>query len=92
MASEEPLFIALRTEWFRMFEAGTKNIEYRAYGKRWNEHTCFVGRAATLSHGYSGARIEKRVIGFTKLLRFQAPEAAKHIYPNAEFIAAIELG
>jgi hypothetical protein len=92
MAPEKPLFIPLRTQWFRMFETGTKNIEYRDYGKGWNERTCRIGRAARLSHGYSGARIEKHVVGFKKLSRFEAPEAATQIYPNAEFIAAIELG
>jgi|PersoiStandDraft_1058852.scaffolds.fasta_scaffold119832_2 hypothetical protein len=92
MAPEKPLFIPLRTQWFRMFEAGTKNVEYRAYGKGWNERTCRIGRAARLSHGYSGARIEKRIVGFKKLPRSEAPEAAMQIYPEAAFIAAIELG
>ena len=92
MAPEKPLFIPLRTQWFRMFEAGTKNVEYRAYGKGWNERTRRIGRAARLSHGYSGARIEKRIVGFKKLPRSEAPEAAMQIYPEAAFIAAIELG
>ena len=89
--SEKALFIPLRTQWFREFDAGTKDTEYRAYGPRWNERTCRVGRKATISHGYSGKRLERVVAAFTKLPRHQAPTVAQNIYPNAEFIAAIHL-
>jgi len=50
--SEKPLFIPLKTEFFRAFESGEKREELRAYGPRWNEKTCTIGRAVTLSHGY----------------------------------------
>jgi hypothetical protein len=86
---DKPLFIPLKTEWFRKFEDGSKNVEYRAYGPRWNERTCRRGRSATLSHGYSGARLSRTVIDFEKLPRSMAPESALIIYPKAEFIAAI---
>lgn len=89
--TEKPLFIPLRTQWFREFEAGTKDTEYRAYGPRWNEGTCRVGRDAVISHGYSGARLQRRVAGFAKMSRDQAPESARAIYPDAAFIAAIHL-
>lgn len=89
--TEKPLFIPLRTEWFRQFEAGTKDTEYRAYGPRWNERTCRVGRPATISHGYSGKRLSRSVTGFKVLDHAEAPEAARTIYPDAAFIAAIEL-
>lgn len=88
---EKPLFIPLRTEWFRKFEDGTKDTEYRAYGPRWNEKTCRVGRPATISHGYSGKRMSRRVTGFKALTWAEAPDAARAIYPDAAFIAAIEL-
>jgi hypothetical protein len=92
MTNEKPLFIPLRTEWFEQFERGEKDTEYRLYGKRWNERTCRIGRTATLSHGYGKARrMTKRVVGFRKLARSEAPEAAKQIFPDAAFIAAIEL-
>lgn len=87
----KPLFIPLKTAWFRQFEAGTKDIEYRAYGPRWNERTCRVGRKATVSHGYSGKRMGKVVAAFEKLPAADAPEAARQIYPWATFIAAIKL-
>jgi hypothetical protein len=92
MTGEKPLFIPLRTVWFEQFECGAKNTEYRQYGKMWNERTCRIGRAVTLSHGYGIARrITKQVVGFRKLLQSEAPEAARLIYPDAAFIAAIEL-
>jgi hypothetical protein len=92
MSDEKPLFIPLRTEWFRQFESGEKDTEYRAYGTRWNERTCRIGRAATLSHGYGKARrITKCVVGFRKMPQSDAPDAARQIYPDAAFIAAIEL-
>lgn len=91
MTDEKPLFIPLRTEWYRQFEAGTKDTEYRAYGPRWNERTCRIGRAATVSHGYSGKRLERKVAAFSILDWGQAPAAAKAIYPNTPLIAAIQL-
>lgn len=89
--TEKPLFIPLRTEWFEKFEAGEKDTEYRAYGPRWNERTCRVGREATLSHGYNGRRLKRRVAGFAKVPRMEATFAARQIFPEAEFIAAIHL-
>lgn len=89
--AEKALFIPLRTEWFRMFEDGKKDTEYRAYGPRWNERTCRVGRKATVSHGYSGKRMSRTVASFDKVPWALAPPEAKAIYPDVMFIAAIEL-
>ena len=50
--SKKPLFIPLKTEYYEAFIAGTKNIEYRRYGRGWNEKTCEVGREVVLSKGY----------------------------------------
>ncbi len=58
----KPLFIPLKTEFFEAFENGTKDTEYRMHGPRWNERTCAVGRAVTLSHGYGKKRRLKGVI------------------------------
>lgn len=88
----KPLFIPLRTEFYRAFEAGDKVFEYRAYGPRWNERTCFVGRPAVLSHGYGKRqRMKKMVHGFKVLASSDAPPAARSIYPNKRLIARIEL-
>lgn len=90
-SGERPLFIPLRTEHFRKFEDGSKTAEYRAYGPRWNERTCRVGRKATVSHGYSGKRL-KLVVADFKIIPFEkAPYAAKQIFPDAAWIAAIHL-
>lgn len=85
------LFIPLRTKWFCLHETGAKMTEYRAYGPRWNETTCKVGRMVTLSHGYSGRRLPRRVAGFDRMAFADAPTEAQLIYPNAKFIAAIHL-
>jgi hypothetical protein len=48
----KPLFVPLKTKYFNEFASGEKNEELRAYGHRWNERTCPIGRPVTLSHGY----------------------------------------
>ena len=50
--SKTALFIPLCTGPYEAFEARTKRHELRMYGKRWNEHTCTVGRDVVLSKGY----------------------------------------
>lgn len=50
--NETPLFVPLRKEFYEAFLLGTKQMELRRYGPRWNERTCVVGRAVTLSQGY----------------------------------------
>lgn len=48
----KPLFLPLNTQPYEAFERGDKHIEYRLYGKRWNEKTCIPGRDIILSKGY----------------------------------------
>ena len=65
--SEKPLFIPLKTKWYEQFKAGTKRDELRRYGPGWNERTCRVGRAVTLSHGYGKHdRMRGKISGFKK--------------------------
>lgn len=87
----KPLFIPLRTRWFRAFACGEKTIEYRVYGARWNERTCILDRPVILSHGYSGARLNATVIGMTIVERGIAPQEARDLFPCAERIAALHL-
>lgn len=87
---EKPLFIPLKTEWFRAFEAGEKSVEYRLEGTRWNADTCRIGRAVTLSHGYSGSRLQGVVAGF-EIVGPDAHPAIAQIYPGHERIAAISI-
>jgi len=62
----KPLFVPLKTEFFRAFQAGTKTVEFRPHGPRWNERTCAVGRPVVLSHGYGKhERLTGVVSGFT---------------------------
>ena len=64
----KPLFIALRNEFYLMFQGGTKHYEIRKYCKRWNEEKCKVGRLVTLSNGYQKkGRLNLRVIDFKKV-------------------------
>jgi hypothetical protein len=40
------------SRYYHAFERGEKTDELRLYGPRWNEKTCRIGRAVTLSKGY----------------------------------------
>ena len=91
-AEVKPLFVPLKTRWFREFQSGKKTAEWRAYGPRWNERTVTVGRRIVLAHGYSGAeRLIGAVTAFDKIPAVDAPAAAREIYPNAEFFARITI-
>jgi hypothetical protein len=85
-----PLFVPLKTAFFREFEAGSKRVEYRRYGPRWNERVCTPGRPVTLSHGYSGARISARIARFSVLEARAAPDG-QTTYGTDALLAAIEL-
>jgi len=61
----KPLFVPLYTRWFEAFANGSKTIEYRNYGPRWNERTCVPGRAVVLSKGYGKyARLNATIVRF----------------------------
>lgn len=61
----KPLFIPLKTEYFEAFKAGTKTVEYRRAGKRWNDQTCAIGRPVVLSKGYGRQhRLSGTIVGF----------------------------
>lgn len=49
---DKPLFIPLKTEYYEAFENGSKTIEYRPYGPRWNDKTLWWGRPVVISKGY----------------------------------------
>lgn len=62
-----PLFVPLKTEFYEAFARGEKREELRRYGPRWNERTCVVGRAVTLSKGYGTAnRLHGRIVYFKR--------------------------
>jgi hypothetical protein len=63
----KPLFIPLKAEFFNAFADGSKTVEYRPYGPRWNERTCPIGRPVVLSYGYGKhRRLTGRVVGFER--------------------------
>lgn len=68
--NEKNIFVPLKTEHYEKFEDGTKKHEYRAYGPRWNERTCVVGRGITLSKGYGKQnRLYRTIVSFEKVAR-----------------------
>ncbi len=83
-----PLFVPLKTEYFRAFASRAKTIEYRRYGPRWNEATCWLGRSVVLSHGYSGPRLDARIVGFSTIT---ACEADCSVYAPETLLAVIAL-
>ena len=58
------MFVPLKAKFFEAFVRGEKDTEYRLRGKRWNTETCRIGRAVTLSCGYSGERLHGTIVGF----------------------------
>jgi hypothetical protein len=65
--AEKPLFIPLKTEYYRAFQAGTKTTEFRRYGALWNERSCRIGRRVVLSRGYGKQdRRTGMVVGFDR--------------------------
>ncbi len=87
----KPLFIPLKTRWFREFAEGRKNVEYRVYGPRWHEGTCVIGRDAVISHGYSGDRLSAVVSGFRKIELGRAPVEAQKLFAGHTHLAEIAL-
>lgn len=89
---EKALFIPLKAEWYRKIESGEKDTEYRAYGPRWNEKHCRVGRPVTVSLGYGKQHRMMKVVSSFKVLDWaDAPPEARAIYPDAAYISAIGL-
>ena len=81
--TDKPLFIPLKTEYFEAFKAGVKQYELRKHGPRWNENTCRVGRAVTLSKGYGKHdRLFSEVTAFERKPVSELPDKDR-----ADFIA-----
>ncbi len=49
----KPLFVPLYNEPYWRFGRGSKTVEVRQLGARWNRRTVYTGRPAVLSRGYS---------------------------------------
>jgi hypothetical protein len=87
-----PLFIPLKTSFYNAFDNGTKTIEYRRYGPRWNERTCPVGRPVILSKGYGKAH---RLTGIITAFRPDATPTLipgfRECYPTGQVAACITI-
>jgi hypothetical protein len=62
MEKSAPLFVPLRAEHFRAFVAGSKTVEWRKFGPRYNDRTLWLKRPVVLSNGYSGERLFGRIV------------------------------
>jgi hypothetical protein len=91
LEQQRPLFIPLKGEWFDRFADGSKSVEWRAYGPRWNLERVQPGRRVILSRGYAGARLEGVVRWVHRIPRERAPEAACVIYPGVSHFCAFHV-
>ena len=89
--TDKPLFIPLKAEYYEAFEDGSKDTEYRRYGKIWNEKHCRIGRDVTLSYGYGKARRMKGVVTGFKIVDASAHPAIRSVYPEGDEFAAIKI-
>lgn len=90
MNSIKNIFIPLKTEYYEAFCDGSKTVEYRQYGPKWNERTCQVGRCVTISKGYGKQnRRQGVVVGFTKCL--MSSESWIACYSEPGLAACIEI-
>jgi len=88
---EKPLFIPLRGKWFDKFADGSKTVEYRPFGPRWNCGTLWKGRPVTLSRGYGKhERLHGEIVDW-KVVGPSTDPAIAEVYPQASEIAAIAI-
>jgi len=80
---EKPKFIAVKAEYFRAFKDGSKTVEWRKFGPGYNERTLWIGRAITISNGYSGARLHGTITALDFMpARLVSKEALLYYAPS----------
>lgn len=84
---DKALFIPLLKKWFEKFRDGSKRIEYRVHGPRWNKRVCYDGRAVVLANGYGWPRLTARIDHTRIIPAAKAPKAAREIFGDRELIA-----
>lgn len=84
MIHPTPLFIPLKAIWFDAFARGERKEEWRRYGGRWTERTCYRGRRVNLVRGYSGDRLSAVIHYVTVREATEAQEAADIFGPEAK--------
>ncbi len=80
MENTKPLFIPLKRKYYEEFISGNKQVEYRKYGKGWNERTCLVGRSVVISLGYGKQRRSIGTIQSFNVIDSSTIPAAKEVY------------
>lgn len=90
MNEQRPVFLPLRAEFFRAFAAGTKTVEWRKFGPRFNERTLWVGKRVTLSNGYSRDRLTGRIVQLEFSLARKV-EGALSIYKPSDTLVGIHI-
>jgi len=89
MSTSPNLFIPLKREFYDAFASGRKRYEYRAYGPRWNERTCRIGRQVILSCGYgTKRRLNGTVTSFSTSRAAAKTRAFRACYGPAVTVAA----
>lgn len=76
----KPLFIPLKRQYYEEFVSGTKTVEYRKYGRGWNENTCSLGRPVVISLGYSKHRRSLGVITSFNVISSSKVLDAREVY------------
>lgn len=82
---EKPLFVPLNTRPYEAFKDGSKDVEMRLYGPRWNEKTCWFCRPAVLSKGYGKknrltAKVSSFMVLFGRQLKPDQQDAVLEIF------------
>lgn len=84
-----PLFIPLKRQHFDRFRDGSKRIEYRPEGPRWNARTCLVGRPVVLSLGYGKQhRLHGVIVGYEASSEPTKTAEWQDCYPGRAGLAA----
>ena len=87
------MLIVVRKVWFEELRSGAKRVEYRRYGRWFNERVFYVGRPIAFAYRYDrvSPRLRGKVTSFATLPLALIPEM-RDIYPDMlahERIAAI---
>ena len=93
MSDEKPAYLFLKREFFDLFAAGSKTIEWRAWRLWFTDRNYRPGRAIIIRNGYNkgDAEIRGTIIETRKVARADASPIAAAIYPDAKFFCAIEI-
>ena len=77
------MLIVVRKVWFEELRGGAKRVEYRRYGRRFNERVCYIGRPVAFAYRYD--RVSPRLTGvvtsFATVPVSEMPEMLE-IYPD----------